>query len=106
MRYFPILGELFSSDSIVFFLLGMAIALILCLKMREGRGKAALLALVLYAVCEALSKVPAGSYLLELVLLFVGTIALGACAGFVVGWIFKRMKTQRGKERGSDVRGK
>ena len=92
MRYLPILGELFASDTVLFLLLGIAIAVILCLKVRKGRGKAALVCLALYAACEVLSDVPTGSYLLELVLLFVGTMALGACAGFGVMALIARKK--------------
>ena len=88
-RYFPILDELFSSDSVVFFLLGLAIAAILCwkLKSRKARLRGMLVALVLYALCEVLANV-VNSYMAALLLLFVGTQALGAMCAFLLGAVF------------------
>ena len=84
MRYFPILQELFQSDSAIFLLVGFVFGTVMGLGLRAP-GKRALgagVSLFLYAVCEIVCNLR-GSYLTELVALFVGTAALGSLLGFV-----------------------
>ena len=81
MRYLPILEELCSSDSVLFMVAGVIVAL---------DTKSNLLGLigsfVVYAICEVLSNFYT-NYMLEIALLFVGTLALGAFIGFLIGLI-------------------
>ena len=63
MRYLPILEELCSSDSILFMVAGVIVALVISVKF-----------------CDT-------NYMLEIALLFVGTLALGAFIGFLIGLI-------------------
>lgn len=82
MRYLPILEELFHSDTVCFFLVALGITVLAGLGM--GRKKAGIgcgTALAVYLVCEAASNVHT-NYLVEIILLVVGTCALGCLAGF------------------------
>ena len=74
MRYLPILDELFSSDSFLFALIGLAAALPAGIKMKKAKKSltAMLVCLAVYAVCEAISDFRTG-YLTEFATLVVGT---------------------------------
>lgn len=97
MKYFPILDELFASDSVIFLLIGLAVAVVIGIKMNKTRKNliALIVCLVLYAVCEAVSNVHMG-FMAELILLFIGTVSLGGIVGFLIGWIVS--KVRRNKE--------
>lgn len=88
MRYLPILEELCSSDSILFMAAGVIVALVISVKFCDTKRN--LLGLigsfVVYAICEVLSNFYT-NYMLEIALLFVGTLALGAFIGFLIGLI-------------------
>ena len=85
MRYFPILQELFESDTVLFFLFGAAAAMALGTRRKEKKKlwAGAGIAAGLYLVCELLSNTHT-NFMLELVLLFFGTGALGGVRGFVI----------------------
>ena len=85
MRHFPILDELFSSDSVVFLIVGLVIAMLIGVKMKETKKRLLGLAasVLLYAACESISNFHT-TYLLELILLVVGTSALGSMLGFLI----------------------
>ena len=85
MKYLPILQELFESDTIVFLIIGIAVALIVGLRIKNhnkcitGIG----ISVGIYAICELISNFHT-NFILELILLFVGTVAIGCNIGFIV----------------------
>lgn len=96
MRCFPILQELLASDSVLFLLIGLVLSGIAALKLKSSKRNLTgmLVSLVLYALCEVLSNIRIRpNYMLDLVLLFIGTIAIGAFIGFAIGFI--AAKTQK-----------
>ena len=88
MRWFPILDELFSSDTVVLMIIGVVIAVCFGIKKKEpGKLKIGLIVSALvYACCELLSNFHT-NYMLELILLFAGTIAIGSVIGFLIALI-------------------
>lgn len=94
MRYLPILGELFSSDSAIFMLIGLVIATIIGIKMRSTRKNTIGVAtcLATYIICEIISQVVGMNYLVEIIALFVGTIAIGGFIGFLIGLIASKVR--------------
>jgi len=94
MKYFPILGELLSSDSVIFLLIGFAIAVIIGIKWKNtGKNTIGMAAcLVTYAVCEIVSNIIGMNYLVEIIALFVGTIAIGGFIGFLIGLIAAKVR--------------
>lgn len=93
MRYFPIIDELFASDTIVFMLIGLALAAVIGVKMKNTKKNLTGMigSIVLYAICEVISNIHT-NFMVELVLLFVGTIALGGVVGFLVGLIVSKVR--------------
>ena len=57
MRYFPILDELFSSDSIIFMFIGLVIASIIGVKIKSTRKNliGIIGSLIVYVICEVVS---------------------------------------------------
>ena len=97
MRYLPILGELFASDTIIFLVIGFVIFAFAGIRMRSLKRnlKGVGVCFAIYAVCEVLSNIRTNN-LLELILLFAGTIALGGIPGFFVGIVVSGIrKTMR-----------
>lgn len=93
MRYLPILGELLSSDSVVFWLIGLCIAAVIGIAMKNAR-KCTVgfgICLAVYVLCEVVSDFRT-NYLVELIVLFVGTVALGGAIGFLIGRITAKMR--------------
>jgi hypothetical protein len=90
MKYLPIFQELFGSDTVVFLLLGLAGALVvsLALKKQKHLRYAFFGSLVVYAACEAGSNLHT-NYGLEMLLLFLGTAALGCALGFCINRLFR-----------------
>ena len=95
MKYLPIFQELFESDSIIFMLIGLVLAVCIGIKLKEA--KKIIIGLVssfaLYAVCELLSNIHT-NYMIELILLFVGTIAIGGIIGFLISAIVVKIRKQ------------
>lgn len=93
MKYLPILGEVFSSDSIIFMLIGLVIATIIGVKAKNTRKNSIGMAvcLITYGVCEIASQIGA-NYLIEIIALFVGTIAIGGIIGFLIGFIVSKVR--------------
>ena len=93
MRWFPILDELFSSDTIVFMIIGVIIAIICRIKMKDSGKLRVCLAVsfLIYVCCELLSNFHT-NYMLELILLFAGTIAIGSVIGFLIASIVAKVK--------------
>ena len=94
MKYLPILGELFSSDSAIFMLIGLVIATIIGIKMKNTRRNiiGVAICLITYVVCEIISQVVGMNYLVEIIALFVGTIAIGGFIGFLIGLIVSKLR--------------
>lgn len=95
MKYFPIFRELFQSDSIIFMLIGLAITVFIGIKLNEIKKIIVCLvsSVALYAVCEWISNIHT-NYLFELILLFVGTIAIGGIIGFLISAIVVKIRKQ------------
>ena len=95
MKFLPVLSELFSSDSIIFMIIGFVIAVIISMKISDKRkgfvGMAA--GLSVYAVCEIILNIRTNN-VLEIGLLFAGTVALGLCLGFLIGTVLGNCETR------------
>lgn len=92
MRYFPILDELFASDTVIFLLIGLVAAFLFGIFVVKKPGIGILGSAIAYASCELLSNF-VHSYMLEFILLFVGTFALGSVGGFIIAWIVSRVRS-------------
>lgn len=86
MKFLPILDELFSSDSIIFMIIGLIIAVIISLKIKDTRkcfaGMAA--GFIVYVVCEVISNIRTNNAL-EIALFFGGTVSICLFVGFLIG---------------------
>ena len=98
MMFLPILGELFSSDSIIFMVIGLIAAIVISLKMKDKRKIliGLILSVIVYACCEILSNFHT-NYMMELLLLFIGTAAIGSFIEFFISAIVGKVKI--GKNR-------
>lgn len=83
MRYLSILEELFESDTVIILVIGLAAALLLGFGMKSYKklGIGAGISLLVYVVCEVFSNLH-GTYLMQILLLVLGTAAIGCLAGF------------------------
>ena len=92
MRYFPILDELFSSDSVIFLLIGLLPAFFAG---RNRKAKSSLtgaaVSLAVYGICEFLSRT-VRSYLLQMLALILGTAALGGAIGSLTAALVTKNK--------------
>lgn len=95
MKYLPIFQELFQSDSIIFMLIGLALTVFIGIKLNEIKKIIVSLvsSVALYAVCEFISNIHT-NYMFELILLFVGTIAIGGIIGFLISAIVVKIRKQ------------
>lgn len=93
MKYLPIMDELFSSDSIIFLLIGLVIALIVGLRLKPTKKITVgmIASIIVYAICEAVSNIHT-SFLFEIIALFVGTIAIGCFIGFLLALVVSKIK--------------
>ena len=93
MKYLPIIRELFASDSMIFMLIGLVFAACVGIKMNDTRKSILCLvsSFVLYAVCELVSNLHT-NYIMELMLLFVGTLSIGAIIGFLISLLVMRVR--------------
>jgi len=93
MRYLPIMGEMLSSDSIIFMLIGLVVATIIGIVMKSTKKNIVGLGIcfVIYVISEIISNMRS-SYLLEIILLFVGTLAIGGIIGFLIGLIVSKIR--------------
>lgn len=93
MRYLPILGELFSSNSIIFLLIGLVMATGIGIKLENTRKNAIGIAICLaaYGVCEIVSQIGV-SYLTGIIALLIGTIAIGGFIGFLIGLTVSKVR--------------
>lgn len=93
MRYLPIMGELLSSDSFIFMLIGLVAATIIGIVMKSTKRNiiGLVICFAIYVISELISNMRS-SYLLEIILLFVGTIAIGGIIGFLIGLIVSKIR--------------
>ena len=93
MKYLPVFEELFSSDSIIFMLIGLALAVFIAMKMRDTKKNliGIIVSIVIYATCEFISNIHT-TFMAELLLLFVGTTAIGCFIGFGIGLIVSKVR--------------
>ena len=93
MRWFPILDEFFASDTIIFMLIGVIIAIICSIKMKEPKKwlTGLVVSALVYACCELLSNFHT-NYMLEFILLFAGTVAIGSLIGFLIASSVAKVK--------------
>lgn len=92
MKYFTVLDELFSSDTLLIAALGFIAALVLGLFTKCKKNILPLaVSLTAYALCEVLLNFIT-NYFLEILLLFAGTASLGAFIGFLAAYVVKRLK--------------
>ena len=88
MKFLPVLSELFSSDSIIFMIMGFVIAIIISMKISyKKKGLVGMTAgLSVYAVCKIILNIRTNNAL-EIGLIFAGTVALGLFLGFLIGTV-------------------
>ena len=93
MKYLPILQELFESDTIIFLIIGIAISVIIGLRLRKNKCLiGAAISIAIYAVCEFTSNIHT-NFMLEFIQLFIGTFAIGCCIGFILCFLIKTLLT-------------
>lgn len=81
MHFFNILSELFESDSYRFLLVGIILALMGGYRAPEKALRRGIIWVAVYIICEYLMLIP-GNYLIEILALIFGTLALGISLGF------------------------
>lgn len=93
MKYLPILQELWESDTIAILIIGAVMAVTAGAKFTDHRKciKGMAGSIILYLICELLS-VKHTNYLAEILLLFLGTAAIGGCIGFLAGFLIHLLK--------------
>jgi hypothetical protein len=96
MKYLPVLEELFTSDSVKFLILGVIIAIVIALflKTRKSLTAALIASAAVYAVCEILSNIRT-NFLVEIILVFAGTAALGCSMVFLVSLIIRALRDKK-----------
>lgn len=93
MKYLPIFQELFESDSIIFMLIGLGLSLFIGIKLNDIKKNIFSLAssVALYTICELISNIHT-NYMIEFILLFVGTVAIGGITGFLISTIIVNIR--------------
>lgn len=97
MNFLPIIDELFSSDSIIYMIIGLIIAIVIsCFKIRDKRKCliGMLTGFIVYAVCEAALNIHINNAL-DLALLFIGTVAIGLFIGFLIGMAVAKIRIRK-----------
>jgi uncharacterized membrane protein YczE len=96
MNHLPILQELLESDTLLFLIVGISIAVVMRMFLlnRKTVIYALVVSAIVYAVCELLSNVPT-NFMVEIILVFVGTVALGGTIGFLVSCFIGRLRRRK-----------
>lgn len=84
-----------SHDCNIFLLIGLTIATVVGIKMKNIRKNTIgmVVCLVTYVVCEiAFNKIGMNYFIEVIVLLFVGTIAIGGFIGFLIGFVVSKVR--------------
>ena len=103
MKYLPILQELFESDTIIFLVMGVMSAAMVCRQSGRLAGlkkciTGMLASILIYAICELASNIHT-NFLSEIVLLFIGTFAIGCGIGFLACIFIGLLKNSYERER-------
>lgn len=98
MKYFPILQELFESDTVLFFIMGLIIAVVIGLRLSSPKKLCigAGISVMIYLVCELVSNIHT-NFMAELILLFFGTIAMGGVIGFVIALFVALIRNRKAR---------
>lgn len=93
MNYLPILQELSESDTIIILLIGLVVSLLLGFRTSDNKKIMVwmIASIIVYAVCEAVSNIRT-NFLLEIILVLLGTVAIGSFIGAVVRLIIVKIK--------------
>ena len=95
MITFPIMNELFSSDSGIFLLVGLAIAFVIGLRIKTDKTRTIgmIASIVVYALCELLANMQ--TYIIALIALYIGTVAVGCFIGLLFALIVSNIKKHK-----------
>ncbi|MCQ2547719.1 MAG: hypothetical protein MJ145_01790 [Clostridia bacterium] len=93
MKYFPILDEVFSSDSYYFIIIALVIAVFIgkALDSPKINVIAMLVCLLVYGLCEMVCQ-SCGDYFYELISLIVGVVSIGGFLGFLIVFIVSKLR--------------
>lgn len=96
MRYLHIMDELFASDTIIFLLIGLFVACMIGTKIKSTKKciVGMVTSFLIYVLCEGVSNIHI-TWMFAFFALFVGTIALGCCVGFMIVAIAKKVKNNK-----------
>ncbi len=99
MSHFPILQEMLESNSVIFAVVGLILGRAVGMKLKTPKRNliAALISAVMYAVCEVLAQHPA-SYAMGIVLLGVGTVAVGATVALLISTVIEKVRSKGEKQ--------
>jgi hypothetical protein len=93
MKYLSIFQELFSSDTVIFLIIGIVIAVIIGLSLKKQKNLmfALIISVVIYAICELIENIHT-NFLIEIILVFVGAVALGCFIGFLISLLIRKLR--------------
>jgi ABC-type transport system involved in cytochrome c biogenesis permease component len=96
MKYLSIFQELFSSDTVIFLIIGIVIAVIIGLSLKKQKNLvfALITSVVIYAICELIENIHT-NFMIEIILVFVGTVALGCFFGFLISLLTKKLRRDK-----------
>jgi ABC-type transport system involved in cytochrome c biogenesis permease component len=96
MKYLSIFQELFSSDTVIFLMIGIVIAVIIGLSLKKQKNLmfALIISVVIYAICELIENIHT-NFMIEIILVFVGTVALGCFIGFLISLLAQKLRRDK-----------
>jgi ABC-type transport system involved in cytochrome c biogenesis permease component len=96
MKYLSIFQELFSSDTVIFLMIGIVIAVIIGLSLKKQKNLmfALIISVVIYAICELIENIHT-NFMIEIILVFVGTVALGCFIGFLISLLTQKLRRDK-----------
>jgi ABC-type transport system involved in cytochrome c biogenesis permease component len=96
MKYLSIFQELFSSDTVIFLIIGIVIAVIIGLSLKKQKNLmfALIISVVIYAICELIENIHT-NFMIEIILVFVGTVALGCFIGFLISLLTQKLRRDK-----------
>jgi len=96
LHYLNIIDELASSDTYLFLIAGCIIALISLTKKSASYKHSFLMAFCIYVICEVALNISilSSNYMVQIILLQLGTVALGAALGYLGILLVKKKKAE------------
>lgn len=93
MSHFPILQEMFESDSVIFMVIGLILGRAVGMKLKTPKANlvGALISAAVYAVCEVVANHSA-NYMMGFVVLGVGTVAIGATMALLISAVIEKIR--------------